>query len=123
MKAAGTAAAGSRLFHAIVVAGLSFGAGGCGGLAQGTAGLDGGGDARRSPDGSVAHPDAGTDVSILEAGAEVSIDAIEPSEAGDAGFEGGYNDDAGNCVCPPSTTRPVEPCCLGVAACSWPCYV
>lgn len=117
-------AAGSRLFHAIVVAGLSFGASACGGLAQGSTGSDGGGDARKSPDGSAVPPDALADVSIIEASPEASIDAIEPSEAaGDAGFEGGYNDDAGNCVCPPSTTRPVEPCCLGVAACSWPCYV
>jgi hypothetical protein len=120
---------GSKLFHAIVAMGLAFGAGGCGGRAEVTGNADGGEDAHGTADatgggvdGTVA--DGAGDATDSAAADGTSPEAATSPEAGDAGSDAyGYPDDAGNCVCP-SGARPFpQPCCFGVAACSWPCYV
>jgi hypothetical protein len=123
----------SRLFHAIVVMGLSCCAGACGGQTTATATGDAGddapgsaGDATRSDDATgasdVAADDValGTDASMLDA--PLPADA---SNAGDAADAYGYENDAGMCVCPPGVRSSPAPCCpASFGACAaWPCYV
>lgn len=122
-------APGSRLFHAIVVVGLSLGADACGGLTIGSTAPDGGGDARKSPDGSTGSTEASDD-----AATEAS-----PTDASDSAFEGGNADDAGMSACPAEC--PTVCCCFAnpdsgpdaARACYcasqrpevgfWPCYI
>ena len=128
-------APGSRLFHAIVVVGLSLGADACGGLAAGSAGSDGGGDARKSADGSTGSTEASDD-----AATEASpTDAPALADASDALIEGGNPDVTGIPACPAAC--PTLCCCFAnpdagpdaAAACYcasqrpevgfWPCYI
>jgi hypothetical protein len=122
-------AGGSRLFHTIVVMGLSFGASGCGGQTAVTAAGDAGGDARGSTGDATSASDAtgASDVAV-GSGDAVSLDAPSPPDASDAGTAAdayGYEDDAGNCVCPPGARPYPAPCCPpGYGACwAWPCYI
>jgi hypothetical protein len=117
--------AGSRLFHAIVVMGLSFGATACGGQQATTASGDGGRDASGSSDATTAGDDGSAEGASADA-SDAALVGDVVSASPDAGSDAyGYPDDAGNCVCPPP--RPAVPCCpaaSGMSACgAWPCYV
>jgi hypothetical protein len=120
----GASDAGSRLFHAIVVMGLSFGASACGGQAASTATDDGGRDASGASDATTAGSDGSAGDASADATDAALVAEVVPASP-DAGSDAyGYPDDAGNCVCPPS--RPVAPCCpLGSpsACAAWPCYI
>jgi hypothetical protein len=121
--------AGSKLFHAIVAMGLAFGAGGCGGRAESTGNADGGEDAHGTSDAT----GGGADGTLADGAGDApdsaardgsAADSATGPEAGDAGSDAyGYPDDAGNCVCPPGARPSPAPCCVGVPACSWTCYV
>jgi len=125
---------GSRLFHAIVVVGLAFGGGGCGGQTasstSGDAAAGGAGDATSGGHDGAPTTDAfaAADAASLDApsaDAVLALDANGASDAGGAADAYGYPDDAGNCVCPPQMHRAPAPCCApGYGACtSWPCYI
>jgi hypothetical protein len=122
-------AGGSRLFHTIVVMGLSFGAGACGGQTAVTAAGDAGGDARDSTGDATTGSDATGAGDVVAGGSDaVSLDAPFAADASDAGYDPdayGYEDDAGNCVCPPGARATPAPCCPpGYGACwPWPCYI
>ena len=118
----------SRLFHAIVVMGLSFGAG-CGG-AEATGHGEGAADASKGgADSAVADGSHGADATSSDTGAETGTadGAAGRDASGDAQDAApdayGHEDDAGTCVCP--GTRTPAPCCPpAYGACSpWPCYV
>jgi hypothetical protein len=127
---------GSRLFHAIVVVGLSLGADACGGLATtGGAAPDGGGDARKSPDGPTGSTEASDDATT-----EASpTDGPASDDASDSAFEGGNADDAGMAACPaacptlcccfanpdsgPDAARPCYCASQRPEVGFWPCYI
>jgi hypothetical protein len=100
----GAGDAGSRLFHAIVVMGLAFGAGACGGQPSTQAAGDGGGDAFRSLDAMASADAAAGDAAAAADGpaGDGSVAADAPAAPDAAGAACCLRDDAGNC---------------------WPCYV
>jgi hypothetical protein len=124
---------GARLFHTIVVMGLSFGGGACGGQIGETASTDAGPDGPGAFDATARSSDAteSSDVTSASEAASTSDAAADSALAGEAGDAGvapdayGHPDDAGNCVCPPGSRQFPGPCCPpGYPVCSpWPCYV
>ena len=108
------ASPGSKLFHTIVVVGLSFAATECGSTERGPATADG---APPSPDGFAddAPQDAASDVG--QAATHVEAGPLDPEVAADAG---GSGDACMQLCCRPGAWSLV-PCgtCPGV----WPCYV
>lgn len=115
----------ARLFHTIVVMGLSFGAGACGSTGATSPEAGGTHDGGDQSDGSLAKADAAgrSDAAGID-GPWADAPAPDAGDAGDAGDAAwGYENDAGICVCPPP--RQAFPCCPpAYGACTpWPCYV
>jgi hypothetical protein len=114
------ASPGSKLFHTIVVVGLSFAGTGCGSTEHASATADGapalpdgfpgdtGQDAASAVAQGATHGEAGP---LAPEGAADAIDSGDAGDGGDACME--------LCCRPPMWSR--VPCgtCLGV----WPCYV
>jgi hypothetical protein len=110
---------GSKLFHTIVVVGLSFVATGCGSIERASATADG---APPSPDGfpDDTGQDATSEVEqALTGGGETG--PLAPDGAADAGDAGDEGDACTELCCRPGTWGSRVPCgtCVGV----WPCYV
>jgi hypothetical protein len=115
---------GSKLFHTIVVVGLSFAATACGGsMERASANADG---AAPSPDGfpDATAPDAASQVAqtvtLGEAGPLAPGAAADASDSGDAGDEGDACMES-CCRFPGAGTWSRVPC--GTCPGPWPCYV
>ena len=90
-------AARSKLFHAIVIVGLSTASAGCGSTGR-TAEGDGGTDGRMSDGAAASATDAPSEADIVVFGrTDASNDAGMPAASGDAGDAGPVTDDA---TCP-----------------------